>query len=319
MHPILFSIFDYDVSAYMVLIALGFVFATAMGALWVRRVGQNPDVVVDLGLVAVVSGLVGARLLHVVADGYFWDYVHLCTDPARVSWPVLRSECLGRLEGVWDEAARVCHPARADCWAWAQIWGGGLTFYGGFIAATVAAFWLFRRDRFPLWKGVDMGGMMVPIGLGLGRLGCVMVGCCFGKSCERPLGLSFPSDSPASEWQFRQHLIDTPFAPSLPVHPTQLYESFAALAIAAVTILFVQGRKRYDGQVFAVFLALYALARFVLEFWRSDDRGAWLGLSTSQWLSFGLLAVAAAIHFGRSRRRARLPVQQEGLRSAVGA
>src|SRR5690606_5343436 len=136
-HPNLFSLFDYQVSSYMLLIAVGFVFATAMGALWVRRVGQNPDVIVDLGLAAVVAGLVGARLLHVLADGYFWDYVHLCTDPSRVAWPVLKSECLGRLNGLWDAEAAVCRPKHADCWSWAQIWGGGLTFYGGFVGATL--------------------------------------------------------------------------------------------------------------------------------------------------------------------------------------
>jgi phosphatidylglycerol---prolipoprotein diacylglyceryl transferase len=308
-HPNLFSLLDHDVSGYMLLIAIGFIFATAMGALWVKRVGQNPDTVVDLGLASVVAGLVGARLLHVLADGYFWDYVHLCTDPSRVSWPVLRSECLGRLDGVWDEAALVCHPKRADCWSWAQIWGGGLTFYGGFIAATLAAWWLFRRDRFPFWKGVDMGGMMVPIGLGLGRLGCVMVGCCFGKSCALPWALQFPSHSPASEWQFRQKLLDSPFEVSLPVHPTQLYEAFAALAISAFTILFVQGRKRYDGQVFAVFLVLYAASRFVIEFWRSDDRGGLWALSTSQWIGVVMLGAGLAIHFGRGLRRKRAPLE----------
>jgi phosphatidylglycerol:prolipoprotein diacylglycerol transferase len=305
MHPTLFSLFGYDVSSYMLLIAVGFVFATAMGALWVRRVGQNPDVIVDLGLAAVVAGLVGARLLHVVADGYFWDYVHLCTDPSRVSWPVLKSECLGRLDGIWDAEAAVCHPKRADCWSWAQIWGGGLTFYGGFLAATLAAAWLFRRDRFPFWKGVDMGGMMVPIGLGLGRLGCVMVGCCFGKTCDLPWALSFPSHSPASEWQFRQKLLATPVDESLAVHPTQLYESLAAFAIAAFTILYVQGRKRYDGQVFAVFCVLYAASRFVIEFWRSDDRGGLLWLSTSQWIGILMLFVGLAIHYGRAWRRPR--------------
>jgi phosphatidylglycerol:prolipoprotein diacylglycerol transferase len=289
----------------MLLIAVGFVFATAMGAIWVRRIGQNPDVVVDLGLASVVAGLVGARLLHVLADGYFWDYVHLCTDPSRVSWPVLESECLGRLDGIWDAAAGVCHPKRADCWSWAQIWGGGLTFYGGFVAATLAAWWLFRRDRFPFWKGVDMGGMMVPIGLGLGRLGCVMVGCCFGKPCDLPWALTFPSHSPASEWQFRQKLLATPIDESLAVHPTQLYESLAAFAIAAFTILYVQGRKRYDGQVFAVFCVLYALSRFLIEFWRSDDRGGLLWLSTSQWIGVGMLLVALGIHYGRAWRRPR--------------
>src|SRR6187455_3626547 len=103
----------------MLLIAVGFIFATAMGALWVRRVGQNPDVIVDLGLASVVAGLVGARLLHVLADGYFWDYVHLCTDPSQVAWPISQAECLAKTpsffggpeaHGYWDAVACVCRP-----------------------------------------------------------------------------------------------------------------------------------------------------------------------------------------------------------------
>ncbi len=305
MHPILFSVFGESVSSYMVLIAVGFVLATAMGAIWVRRVGQNPDVVVDLGLASIVAGLVGARLLHVFADGYFWDYVHLCTDPAKVAWPVSKAECLGPLEGVWDATASVCRPGHADCWAWAQLWGGGLTFYGGFIAATVGAVLLFRRDRFPLWKGVDMGGMMVPIGLGIGRLGCLLGGCCFGVSCERPWALQFPSHSPASEWQFREKLVSSAANLSLPVHPTQIYEAFCALLIAVINILFVQGRKRYDGQVFVAFLSAYGASRFAIEFWRSDDRGGVFGLSTSQWISLGMIAAALGLHWVRGVRQPR--------------
>jgi phosphatidylglycerol---prolipoprotein diacylglyceryl transferase len=302
MHSRLFSLFDYTVSSYTVLVAFGFLLAATMGALWARRVGLNPDVIVDLGLGSVVLGLVGARLLHVVADGYFWDYVHLCTDPSKVAWPVLQGECLHQLDGLWDAQANVCRPKQADCWAWAQIWGGGLTFYGGFIAATLGAWWLFRRDRFSLWKGLDMGGMMVPIGLGIGRLGCTLVGCCFGGVCDLPWALGFPGHSPASEWQFRQHLLDTPYAEALPVHPTQLYEAFAALAISAFTILYVHGRKRYDGQVFVVFLVLYACARSLIELWRSDERGGLGWLSTSQWIGVGMLALAFAIHRTRGRR-----------------
>lgn len=306
MHPTLFSVLGYHVSSYMLLIGVGFLFATAMGAVWARRVGQNPDTIVDLGLASVVAGLVGARLLHVLADGYFWDYVHLCTDPSKVAWHVPHAECLDELAGVWDAQAAVCRPRQADCWAWAQIWGGGLTFYGGFIAATLAAVWLFRRDRFPFWKGLDLGGMMVPIGLGVGRLGCLMVGCCFGSVCERPWALQFPSRSPASAWQAREHLLASPLGVSLPVHPTQLYEAFAALAIAAFLILYLQARKRYDGQVFVAFLGLYAGSRFAIEFLRSDDRGGWLWLSTSQWIGLLLIAVALAIHGGRAWRRPRL-------------
>jgi phosphatidylglycerol:prolipoprotein diacylglycerol transferase len=220
-----------------------------------------------------------------------------------VAWPVLRSECLGHLDGAWDAAAGVCRPKQADCWAWARVWGGGLTFYGGFLAATGAAWWLFRRDRFPFWKGLDMGGMMVPIGLGLGRLGCLMVGCCFGRASDVPWALGFPAHSPASEWQFRAGQLASPFDPSLRVHPTQIYESAAALAISAFAILYLQGRKRYDGQVFVAFLVLYALARFAIEAFRSDDRGGLGPLSTSQWIGLGMLGLAAAIHWGRKHRR----------------
>jgi phosphatidylglycerol:prolipoprotein diacylglycerol transferase len=91
-------------------------------------------------------------------------------------------------------------------------------------------------------------------------------------------------------------LLQTPFEPSLPVHPTQVYESLASFAIAALLIFYVHGRKRYDGQVFLAFVALYAGARFVLEFWRSDDRGGLFHLSTSQVIGLVLVAAAVATH-----------------------
>jgi phosphatidylglycerol:prolipoprotein diacylglycerol transferase len=89
---------------------------------------------------------------------------------------------------------------------------------------------------------------------------------------------------------------------SHPVHPTQIYESAASLAIAAVCLLVVQPRKRYDGQVFGAFLALYAVARFLLEILRRDDRGGVLGLSTSQLIGLALVAAAVAIHRFRAPR-----------------
>jgi phosphatidylglycerol:prolipoprotein diacylglycerol transferase len=90
---------------------------------------------------------------------------------------------------------------------------------------------------------------------------------------------------------------------SEPVHPTQIYESAASLAIAAFCLFFVLPRKRYDGQVFASSLALYAVARFLVEILRRDARGGGFGLSTSQLIGLGLLAAAALIHRARSRAR----------------
>ncbi len=303
MHPDLFKLLGVAFPAYFVLLLSGFLFATAAGALWARRIGESPDVIVDLGLAMLLAGVVGARLLHVVADGYFWDYVHLCTDPSKVIWPVERADCLSAAYGgVWDAAAGVCHPSAPDCFAWAKFWAGGLTYYGGLLGASGAAWLLLKRDAFPFWKAADMAGFAIPLGLGFGRMGCLMAGCCFGATCDLPWAVSFPWRSAASEEQFRDHLLASPRMWSLPVHPTQIYESAASLAIVGVCLLWVHGRKRYDGQVFAAFLALYAVARFLLETLRRDDRGGLLALSTSQWLGLVMLGVAAAIHLKRGPR-----------------
>lgn len=305
MHGRLFTLFDTPVPSYFALIFVGFVFATAMGAIWAKRVGQNPDVIVDLGLIALLAGFGGARVLHIFADGLFMDYVHMCTDPGLVDWHITQRECSSQAyQGVWDAAAGVCHPSEPNCFAWAQFWNGGFTFYGGFIGATIASWWLFKRDRFPFWKAIDMAGMMVPIGLGFGRLGCFLAGCCFGSPSDVDWALTFPGGSPASDWQAREHLLDNHLLASLPVHPTQLYESLGAFAISAFGILYFHERKRYDGQVFALFLVMYAVLRFSIEFIRSDDRGGFFGLSTSQWVSLLMLAAAYFIH---QRRRPRTP------------
>jgi phosphatidylglycerol:prolipoprotein diacylglycerol transferase len=132
-----------------------------------------------------------------------------------------------------------------------------------------------------------------------------MAGCCFGATCDLPWAISFPWQSAASEGQYKMHLLPTAKMWSLPVHPTQIYESVASLAIAALCLLWVHPRKRYDGQVFAVFLALYAVVRFILEYLRRDDRGGMMGLSTSQVIGIALVGSAAAIHVVRGGTGAR--------------
>lgn len=306
----LFGSYVLPAPSYFVLLLTGFVFATLMGAIWAKRIGQDPDVIVDLGLAMLLAGVAGARILHVFADGYFWDYVHLCTDPSKVQWHLDRAQCLSPdYAGVWDTAAAVCKPKARDCFAWARFYAGGLTYYGGFLGSTVAAWYLLRADRFPFWKAADMAGMVVPIGLGFGRMGCLLAGCCFGKPTTSSLGLVFPPNSPASESEFKAGLLKSVGESSLSIHPTQIYESGASFAIAALLILYVHGRKRYDGQVFLAFVALYAAVRFGLEFLRNDDRGGLFGLSTSQLI--GLLLIAAVIggHRFLSRRLAQAPTR----------
>jgi len=303
MRPELFRFFDVGFPSYFVLLLSGFLFATALGVLWARRIGMNPDVIVDLGLAMLLAGVAGSRILHVLVDGYFWDYVHLCTDPAKVDWPLDRAECVSSVyDGVWDAGKGVCHPKNTDCLAWAKFWAGGLTYYGGFLGATVAAVALLRRDGFPFWKAADMAGFAIPMGLAFGRMGCLLAGCCFGATTKLLWAMSFPPRSPASEAQAKEHLLESTRMWSLPVHPTQVYEAIASLAVAAFCLFWLLPRKRYDGHVFAGSLALYAGARFLVEILRRDARGEMVGLSTSQLIGLGLIAAAFVIHRMRAPR-----------------
>lgn len=322
MRPQLYSLFGVGAPAYFILLVTGFLFATIVGALWARRVGEDPDVVIDLGLAMLLAGVVGSRLLHVVADGYFWDYVHLCTDPTQVVWKITQGECATR-GGTWDAAAAVCHPKAAvelsdkigNCLAWSYFWAGGLTYYGGFLGAVPAGWYLLRRDRFPFWKAADMGGFTIALGLAFGRMGCLLAGCCFGVRSDSAFALVFPGHSPASDWQWKHGMLAAKAMPSLPVLPMQIAESAASLAICAYCYFWLHPRKRYDGQVFVAFLGLYAFARFVLEVFRSDDRGGGLGLSTSQLIGVGLMAAAYVVHRGRLAGRFEPILAPEGARS----
>ncbi|MFW5876967.1 MAG: prolipoprotein diacylglyceryl transferase [Myxococcota bacterium] len=295
------SLFGEAIPPYFAMLTLGFGLAIWLAARWARRTGVDRDAIIDLGLFSILWGVIGARLLHVVADGYFWDYVNLCLDPSQVEWAVTQVEC-AQMEGVWDGADGVCRPAGRDCFAWAAFWQGGLTYYGGLLAATAFGLWFLRREKLPALKVADMAGMFIPLGLFFGRMGCFLGGCCFGQVTDHAFGLSFPAWSPASRSQWKLGLLDDPSHPSLAVHPTQLYEAFGTLALAAALMLWLHPRKRFDGQVLLAFLGGYAVLRFVLEFWRADDRGALMGLSTSQIIGVVVIAIVVAVWVRLGRR-----------------
>jgi len=290
---------------YFLCLMIGYALAIYVGARWAKRVGLSHDTVIDLGLYALIWGVIGGRALHVIADGYFWDYVHLCTDPDLVGWHITQAECLSEhVQGRWDAAAERCRPTESDCFAWARFWSGGLAYYGGLIFASAFAYIFLKKEKFPFGKASDMAGMVVPLGLFWGRMGCFLGGCCFGSHTEGAWGMTFPAWSPASRSQWKEGLLSTPAFESLAVHPTQLYEALGCLVIAVVTMVWVRPRKRFDGQVMLAFLILYALLRFGLEFVRADDRGGLLGLSTSQLIGVVIMVGAGAL-WARLASRAR--------------
>lgn len=286
------EIFGEPIPAYFAMLMTGFLVAFGMAVLWAKRAGYDHDVIIDLGLVSLIAGVAGARILHVFVDGYFWDYVHLCTDPSQVAWEITRGQC-AQVEGIWDAANSVCRPSEGDCFAWAKFWQGGLVWYGGLLGAGAYDIYFLKKEGFPVLKTIDVAGFCIPLGVFFGRLGCWFGGCCFGVPSDHWSAVRFPAWSPASEAQFREGLLSTPGVESLPVLPMQLYEAAGCLAISAFCLFVVHGRKRFDGQVFVISMALYAILRFVLEMFRADERGALLGISTSQWIGVAIVAFMA--------------------------
>lgn len=294
MHPTVVELFGEPVSSYFTLLLVGFALATFLTARRAGSMGLDREVMIDLGLYSLIWGVLGGRALHVLADGQLSNYVYSCLDPSKVVWHIPREQCAS-IPGVWDEAASVCHAVERNCFAAFAFWQGGLAYYGGLIAALAFGLWFMRKENFPVGKGADFVACGIALGLFFGRMGCFFGGCCFGSPTDSAFGLSFPPGSPASETQWREGLLRSVHQASLPVHPTQLYEAVACLALAAFLYLWVEPRKRFDGQVMLTFLGGYSVIRFAVEFLRADDRGAALGLSTSQWISVAATLGAVAV------------------------
>ncbi|HEX2572792.1 MAG TPA: prolipoprotein diacylglyceryl transferase [Polyangia bacterium] len=280
--------------AYFTLLTIGFAIAIWITYREAPRIGLDRELVLDNDLWMVVWGIIGARVLHLIADGHFHEYVDLCLDPRKVpAIDALVARCTSDAQCGYDYlcdlANNTCHPPR-DCLAAVKVWRGGLAYYGGFIFATAFAIRFLHRHRMNVLRVCDLAAPTIALGLFFGRIGCFLNGCCYGKESDSPLALSFPRYSPVWRAQLDAGLINTDQAP-LAVHPTQLYEAAGCLLIFIVLYFVVRPYKRRDGQVIAWLLILYAIARSAVEILRDDDRGVLFGfLSTSQLLSLPLAA-----------------------------
>ena len=187
----------------------------------------------------------------------------------------------------------------------------GGVFYGGFVAATATAFLLVRRFKLPWWKTADAFAPAIALGQSIGRQGCFAAGCCWGKPTRMPWGVRFS--------ELGHEVTGVPTDATL--HPTQLYESAAALLIF-LFLLWLHRRKTFDGQVLLCYGALYAAARFTIEFFRADPRGDLLGLtsltglSTSQLISLFVFAASVTFLFLRRRRAAGEAVRGQATETA---
>jgi len=185
----------------------------------------------------------------------------------------------------------------------------GLVWYGGFLAATATLLWLIRRRRLPLAATADALAVALALGYGIGRLGCFLVGDDYGRPTDLPWGVAFPRGLPPTTAGALGSQFGVDLPPGMPdetllrVHPTQLYETAAALAIWWFGRRLLRGGATAGAPALAV-LTLLAAERFAVEVVRVKDDRFFGPLSLAQVISLAILAVMAAVWLRRRRRRA---------------
>ncbi|MEO7271837.1 MAG: prolipoprotein diacylglyceryl transferase [Vicinamibacterales bacterium] len=166
-------------------------------------------------------------------------------------------------------------------------------FYGGLIAAVVVALWYLWRHRMPIWTVTDVFAPGIALGHVIGRFGCLFAGCCFGRPTTVPWAITFHNE-------FAAQNVGTTL--NVPLHPTQLYEAGAELLILGFLLLFERRGRPFAGRTFWAYMLLYALSRFVIEFYRGDPRGMVGSLTTSQFVSVLLVPIAVIMLVVLGRR-----------------
>ncbi|MGD2114569.1 MAG: prolipoprotein diacylglyceryl transferase [Acidobacteriota bacterium] len=183
----------------------------------------------------------------------------------------------------------------------------GLVWYGGFLLAVVALVWTMRRRKLPSWPTLDVMGLALALGYALGRVGCFLVGDDYGVPTDLPWGVVFPEGAapPSTAGALRHQFgVDVPThipdSQLLAVHPTQLYETLAALGIW-VFGLWLFRRVRTSGVPCMAVLALLGVERFLVEILRAKDDRFLGGLTVAQMISAAVVVVAVGLLVRRVR------------------
>jgi phosphatidylglycerol:prolipoprotein diacylglycerol transferase len=297
------------IHGFGLMLVIGFLCAMWLARFMARRSRIDPELFSNAALIALFTGVLGARLSHVLEN-----YSYFARNPGEIF----------------------------------DIGSGGLTYYGGFLLAFPILVIYARRKQIPIRIGMDIVAPCLMIGLAFGRIGCFLNGCCYGAECQLPWAVQFPYGSYAYQDQYERGelksvpdpLVDdngklltneqlrrnytlayspsgdpvqVPLPPetkrlaaeqhSRPVHPAQLYSAFTAFLLAAVLYCFYTV-PHTPGHVFATMLILEGIARYCLELVRVEppvDPKLFGSMSLSMVLGIAISALGVILWFAFSK------------------
>ena len=244
MHPIIFKFGPFTIYSYGLMVAIGFILAAWLGkknaVLRRNTIGKSTltdieeskrplptsNQLLDFFIYVLVSGIIGARLFYVLLN-------------------------INKYTRNPLEILMINH--------------GGLVLYGGVIFGVIVGVWFLNKRKLAVFRTLDIIIPYVALGQSIGRIGCLLNGCCYGRPTNLPIGIYF-------------------YGSQERIHPTQIYSSLVMLVIFLI-IRFLQGRRLINGQIFLLYFILYSFSRFFIEFLRGDNPSIFIGLTFSQLFS----------------------------------
>ena len=233
MHPILFKIGPLTVYSYGAMIAAAFFICTWLAQRAAKTKGLATDFIINSSLLILFSGIFGARILYVfLSPGYYLK------NPIEII----------------------------------MLQHGGLAFYGGAAAAVLAEWLYIKKKNMPVYRIGDLLAPYVALGQAIGRIGCFLNGCCYGK----------------------------PMASGL-LYPVQIYSSLALLFLY-IALRFLQSKNLKEGTVLISYFMFYAVIRFMLEFLRGDNMISVMGVTFSQFVGITVFIACIILFIFRARK-----------------
>ncbi len=251
MFPNLITIGPITIHTYGLFVALGFVAALFVTVRLGREQGIGSQQVFDMAFIMAGTGLITSRLLYVVMN---WG--HFSAHPLEIP----------------------------------MIWRGGLVFHGAVVGAVAALFYYTKKHDLSMWEAGDLWAPGTALGQAIGRIGCFMAGCCYGKPSTHPFSVVFTDPNCLAPL-------------NVPLHPTQVYSSLGGFVIFGV-LIWLRGKRKYQGQILLWFLVLHSFARLVVERFRGDDRGLLWGtqMTPTQLAAMLVLIISGVILAVKSSR-----------------
>ncbi len=249
MLPVLFKLGPLSVYAWGFALSLAILLGTLVTIKLARSIGMDSDRVLDLVIVLVIGGVVGARLFYV----FVYEPGRYLRDPLQVL----------------------------------AVWNGGMVYYGALIGGFITGTWYVLKKKLPFWKLADVVAPPLALGYGIVRIGCFFNGCCYGKPTNSFLGVVFP------------YIEGNPCIGGVPRLPTQLFSSLFGFLLFGL-LMYLWKRKRFDGQVFLVFLIVYSIGRAIIESFR-ENLLVFGPVTVSQLVSAIIIVPAVIFYWRRSR------------------